>query len=299
MVSKILGVVDDMIKKSDETMRELEQTNDLARKRELMSSSLKQRTDAANLLNNFKQENPGPTSEAVLKKLYTVLESLYKDLGEGTTALGLQRGEQLTTLTHELVQELSYSDSIPYRTRLLELEWDRRSLQGIIDQGKDLLDACQKAGSDDYDARRYIAMALYDNLPDESYNLTTYRLPPSVFPETMDELLDKLYAQKPEDIEIAKRYAEFIVGQDHQEQNRRNISPGARATHCVTKRRMSDVLMQKESSTGWYEKMRKIQLPTLPVITSILAMCLALQHLLKQTLIWSKFWSYFPTAAMR
>ena len=222
MATKILDVVEDMVKKSDARKEEREQTNDFAVKNELMNESLKLRVDAANLLNNYRQANPGTTSGAVLKKLYSVIESLYEDYGTGTTSLGLQRGEQLSKLAVELSQDPTAGDPIPYHTRLLELEWDRHYLQGIIDRGMELLAASRKAGNpENYDAMRYIAMALYDYLTVEPYNPAAYRLPTAVFPDTMDGLLTTLYAKKPSDIEIAKRYAEFIVCQDHQNQDRR------------------------------------------------------------------------------
>ena len=110
---------------------------------------------------------------------------------------------------HKPVDEAS---SILDHTRLLELAWDRRDFAGIINCGKDLLSAFRAQGvPENYDAIRYIAMALFDNLPAQPYDPSAHQLPQPPFPDTMDGLLEKLNSQRPEDIEIAKRYAEFIV----------------------------------------------------------------------------------------
>jgi len=232
MAAKILEVVDDMVKESERLKAEVSQVDDPERKGELIDGSIKSRTDAANLLNTYRRQNMDAPSETILKKLYDILESLYEDYGGATSVPGLQYGEQLRTLAVELTRIVSQEESIKYYTRLLELEWDRRYLAGIIRQGDELLKQTQKVvdGGENsnakYTAVRYMALAFYDNLSVESYNPGTYSLPSSVFPETMDELLESLYSQKPDDIEIAKRYAEFLVTLDHQDQTRRNRFSG-------------------------------------------------------------------------
>ena len=212
MAGKIVTVVQRMIEESDRDQAKIEQTNDPKEKGDLFMHSLKLRSDAANLLNNYRQVNQETTGSAILEKLYEILESLYKDYGGSSTAKGRERGDQLSKLALELVRTVPDIDSIKYRARLLELEWDRQNFVEIISRGKDLLDASWSVSNqENYDAVRYIALAFFENLPVQRYNPSEFRLPQTSFPETMDELLGKLNSQQPDDIEIAKRYAEFIV----------------------------------------------------------------------------------------
>ena len=216
MPNRIVGVVQRMVEEAEQERDKIELTDDFAEKERLMRRSVQLRNDAANLLNNYWQANPEEAGEPVLGKLYDILESLYRDHGGGATAVGRQRGEQLSRLATNLIRIVDEDRSIPYRTRLLELAWDRRNFNDfddIITHGKSLLGVAQLLGlPENYEAIRYIAMAFFDWLPVRYYDPTAHQLPPPpVFPETMDGLLEKLNSQRPDDIEIAKRYAEFLV----------------------------------------------------------------------------------------
>ena len=207
---RLVEVANNMMEESEQAKAEVELTEDTFEKGQLMRKSLQLRGDAANLLDRYRRSNPGDTNVAILEKLYDILESLYRDYGESSTAVGSQRGEQLISLSSDILLTVDVAGSIKYRKRLLELEWDRPNLTGIINRGKELLNVSVPRGDGYYEAMRYIAMALFDYLPLQPYDTNEHQLPPA-FKETMDELLESLNSERPEDIEIAKRYAEFLV----------------------------------------------------------------------------------------
>jgi tetratricopeptide (TPR) repeat protein len=224
MSKQILDVVKNMIEKSDELKAEMEKTDDVEAKSKLAKGSVDRRRDAVKMLDAYRRSHQENPVESVLTELYKILDSLYKDCGEGTTTQGLQFGTQLSELALELTRNAGDDDLITYRKRLVELEWDRRrSATEIVARGKELLEALLKMERPYYEAARYIALALFENLNVEPYDPKTYALPLSIFPETMDTLLMRLNSQKPGDIEIAKRYAEFIVSIDHREPERRQL----------------------------------------------------------------------------
>ena len=262
MSAQVLGITDNMVEEADRNREKINEVNDPVEQTKLLADSLKLRRNAAELLNNYRHVNSAASGEAVLKKLYDILDSLYKDEGEGTTLQGLRRGEQLIAIAVELINTVPAEASMKYRIRLLELEWDRISLVGVINRGKELLKASQSTSDPEkYEALRYIALACFDQIPLRPYSPFDHQLP-SVFPEAMDELLKKLNTRKPDDIEIAKRYAEFIVSLDHTQPERRGNfracaseqligkTPGVRvaeAKACMDKM----VSLNKENSTAY------------------------------------------------
>jgi len=127
----ILDVVKRQIEESDKIKAKAEGTSNLEEKRELLNRSVKIRSDAAKLLDNYKRANPNLPDTRILREMYDILESLYKDYGEGTTPHGIQLGEQLTELALELTRFVPDDMSIKYRIRLLELAWDRRVFSEI------------------------------------------------------------------------------------------------------------------------------------------------------------------------
>jgi len=211
MPTKIVAIAQSMIDESEREKTKMAETNDSEERGRLFQRSLKLRSDAADLLNNYRRANPEETGEAILGKLYDILESLYRDHGEGSSAIGIRRGEQLSELAAELARSVDESRSIGYRLKLLELAWDRRIFVNIIERAKDLYNASVAQGEkDNYEAMRFIAMAFFDRLPIQPYDPLEYQLP-TTFSETMDELLQGLNSRKPDDIEVARRYAEFLV----------------------------------------------------------------------------------------
>jgi len=262
MSAQILDTAAGMVKEADQKNARINEVSDPAERAKLRADSLKLRRSAADLLNNYRRTNSRAPNEVVLKKLYDILDSLYKEEGEGTTRQGLWRGEQLSAVAVALINTVPEEASIDYRVRLLELEWDRPFLPGVISRGKELLTVSQTLGDpENYEALRYIALACFEQIPQRPYNPFDYQLP-SVFPEAMDELLKKLNTRKPEDIEIAKRYAEFIISLDHPQPERRgnfracasepltNKTPRARvaeARACIDKM----VSLNKADSTAY------------------------------------------------
>jgi len=163
--TRIIAVVGQMVDEAELAKDKMALEENLAEQGRLWQTSLKRRSDAANLLNRFRQTNPGDANEVILSKLYDILESLYDDYGRGGTPAGLQRGEQLSNLATSLIQTVDPAGSIKYRKRLLELEWDRRNFEGIIFRGKELFVAAQALQDlENFDAMRYITKALFDNL---------------------------------------------------------------------------------------------------------------------------------------
>ncbi|GHT11100.1 hypothetical protein FACS1894170_04220 [Planctomycetales bacterium] len=210
MTNNILNVVKQMVAEADEDKAALKNETDAPKRRKLAQNALKLRTNAANLLNDQRRSSATPNRE-ILEEQYSILDGLYTDLGESATTDGAERGRQLMELCSELVRTVPDIESIKYLTRILELEWDRRNFAGILDRGKALLTADQRAnGKENYDALRYITMALFERLPVANYEPSSLMLPAS-FPREMDDLLQKVYLMKPSDIDIASRYAEFIV----------------------------------------------------------------------------------------
>jgi hypothetical protein len=212
MSTQILKFAQDMTADAEEVKQRIETENDPAKKTDLIRESFKLRTDAANLLNSYRQSDEANVSVAVLEQLYGILESLYIDSGEGSTLTGAERAKQLIDVCVIMVRSVPDADSIKYRTRLVELEWDRRNFRGILDRGKELLQADRNINNkENYDALRLITMALLDRLPTDGYNPIDLQLPPQSFPREMDVLLKRLYDMKPDDVQIASRYAEFVI----------------------------------------------------------------------------------------
>jgi tetratricopeptide (TPR) repeat protein len=211
MTNNVLNVAKQMLAEAEEAKTALKNETDASKRRELAQNSLKLRTNAANLLNDHRRSAATPNRE-ILEEQYVILDGLYTDVGESATLSGTERGKQLMDLCGELVRTVPEIESIKYLTRMLELEWDRRNFAGILDRGKALLLADQRAnGKENYDALRYLTMALFERLPVANYDPSSLMLSGASFPGEMDDLLKRVYQMKPEDIDIASRYAEFIV----------------------------------------------------------------------------------------
>ncbi|MDR2641326.1 MAG: hypothetical protein LBC74_00865 [Planctomycetaceae bacterium] len=177
-----------------------------------MVESIKTRLDAANLLDNFNRSQPAGSLK-VLVELNGILESLYKDEGKANTSLaGLIRSKQLIDNCTQLIQIIaSDRESLTYRVRLMELEWDRRDFAQVIDRAKEVQRVEREFNDrNNYDAMRYLTLSIMNRLPFVGYNPLQINLTPPL-PQHLDELLDLVYTMKPNDIEIAARYAEFII----------------------------------------------------------------------------------------
>ena len=250
MAGNVLEVADEMIKRADDLMAEAARIEDRDERNRLLISSLDERRQAMNLLNNFRRMNPDNRSnDAILRRLYDVLEVLYEAHGGRATMMGNQFGNQLISIAAELVPLVTHEESLTYRARLLQLEWEQFNLPGIISRGIDLHNASVRAGNpENYDARRFIAMALYDHLPVAPYNPQAHSLPPAIFPPAMDELLRSLNAERPHDIEIARRYADFIISVAHPAVERDNAER-QRIIIASASDHLRDVMTQSDRAT--------------------------------------------------
>ncbi|MDR2706026.1 MAG: hypothetical protein LBC02_09635 [Planctomycetaceae bacterium] len=179
-----------------------------------MAESIKTRLDAANLLDNFNRSQPLGTLK-VLVELNGILESLYKDEGKASISLaGMIRSKQLIDNCTQLIQLIaSDKESLAYRIRLMELEWDRRDFAQVIDRAREVQRVEREFNDrNNYDAMRYLTLSIMNRLPLSGYNPLQINLTPPL-PQHLDKLLELVYNMKPSnsDIEIAARYAEFII----------------------------------------------------------------------------------------
>ncbi|MDR1963576.1 MAG: hypothetical protein LBQ50_07335 [Planctomycetaceae bacterium] len=173
--------------------------------------SLKKRIDVANLLDKFNRSQTVENRDIQIE-LNGILESLYKDEGKASTIAGLVRGKQIMDNCIQLIQTIaSDKESLPYRIRLMELEWDRRNYPEVIERAKEVLRVEREVNDrTNYDAMRYITLSIMNRLPVAGYNPLQIGLTPTL-PQYLDKLLENVYNMKPSDIEIAARYAEFII----------------------------------------------------------------------------------------
>jgi hypothetical protein len=95
----------------------------------------------------------------------------------------------------------------------MELEWDRRDFAQVIERAREVQRVEQENHNrNNYDAMRYLTLSIMNRLPLSGYNPLQISLTPSL-PQHLDKLLELVYNMKPNngDIEIADRYAEFII----------------------------------------------------------------------------------------
>jgi hypothetical protein len=186
------------------------------KKESKMAESVRKRVDAANLLDNFNRSQLTPDLK-ILVELNSVLESLYKDEGKTNTLAGMIRSKQIIDNCTQLIQTIaSDKESLAYRIRLMELEWDRRDFAQVIDRAKEVQRVEREFNDrNNYDAMRYLTLSIMNRLPLSGYNPSQINLTPPL-PQHLDKLLELVYNMnnmKPSnnDIEIASRYAEFII----------------------------------------------------------------------------------------
>ncbi|MDR0337443.1 MAG: hypothetical protein LBI18_10165 [Planctomycetaceae bacterium] len=181
------------------------------KKDDKLSESLKTRMDAANLLDNFNRSQPTGTLK-IQVELNGILESLYKDEGRSNFVARQQRAKQLIDSCSQLIQTIaSDKESLSYRIRLMELEWDRANYSGVIERAKEVQRVEREFNDrNNYEAMRYLTLSIMSNLSLVRYNPSQINLTPAL-PQFLDKLLEDVYNMKPSDIEIAARYAEFII----------------------------------------------------------------------------------------
>ncbi|MDR0521896.1 MAG: hypothetical protein LBH00_08615 [Planctomycetaceae bacterium] len=244
-VDNMSVIVDGLIEKADADWKAAENIKDPKEHNDLREQSLKTRGEAANLLQQYlvqqdRLTNPDkPNVVKVLEKLYGILEGLYRDSGECQTAAGIERGKQLLATAASLRDRVGAEESMKYRIRRLQLEWDRRVVPGLLGNRQSIITASVellafkqgispgseksdiverlKKDKDSYTAVRYAAITLFGTLAIEKYPPERIALPAAWFPQypqKMDALFENLHQAHPEDVEIADAYARFLVGID-------------------------------------------------------------------------------------
>ncbi|MDR2440254.1 MAG: hypothetical protein LBE12_12920 [Planctomycetaceae bacterium] len=200
--SQILTTTQKMVQEAEELKKEGK-----------LSESLKKRIDAANLLDNFNRSQ----SVGILKvqvELNSLLESIYSDESKANTITRQLRIKQLIDSCTQLIQTIaSDRESLVYRSRLMELEWEQANYSGVIERAKEVQRVEQEFyDRNNYEAMRYLTLSIMINLPLSGYNPLQINLTPPL-PQYLDKLLENVYNMKPNnsDIDIAARYAEFII----------------------------------------------------------------------------------------
>ena len=203
--SHVVGVVKQLLREADTLIQKADNERAQGKKDEEIYSfkqeAYKKKEQAANLLMDYHQKNQD--DQEVLKQLFDILESLQTDLGKTPT-----RRDQILDICKKLLRLVPERDSLQYRQRILELEWENRNLSAVLERAKDVLTRTAKTGGD-YAAWRYLTMGTVLQLGSVGYQPpqgdAAFSLPPS-----MDELLDQVYRMKPEDVEISVIYADFV-----------------------------------------------------------------------------------------
>lgn len=181
---------------------------DELQKNEEFAKSYRLKMDAANLLMDFNRKQPGNIH--VLERLNEILEDLLASpIDQRSRRI---RQSQLIDNCKQLIQAISSNkDSFKYRVRIMELEWDQENLSEAIDRAREVVRIGQEIGRENYDAWRYIVLAILQRLPTIGYQTQQAQLSQLALPPTMDELLDKVLRMRPDNIDIARAFAVFIV----------------------------------------------------------------------------------------
>lgn len=229
--SDVLNVVQKMKTEAEEYQKEadklIQSKAEPEKIHEVRQKAYNTRSDALNLLLGFNRRPNQEGNVKVLTEINEFLESLIP-YEAGSPTLLHRRQNQLMENCKQLIQAISSEEeSFPYQLRLMELEWDQRNLTGVLDRAKTVLQIDQKRGRENYDALRYIALASLARLATVDYH---QQIPAQMrLPERMDGLLDKVLQMRPDNIEIAYRYAEFIIDVNGREEFRKNASDELRA----------------------------------------------------------------------
>jgi len=175
--------------------------------RAIRTEAVKKKEQAANVLINYRQQQPNDSNPEVLTLLLEILDSIQAD--SGMTPV---RRNQILDICRKLLGVVPDKDSLQYRLRILELEWDNGNLPAVVVGARDVLARTEKGGSsgrDGYPAWRYLTMAFMSQLGTIGYQPSQGDSGPTL-PASIDELLDKVHRMKPEDIEISGYYADFV-----------------------------------------------------------------------------------------
>lgn len=223
----ILGVVERMRNEADELRRkagDLDNSNgDSKDIEDLRMKSYKMRVDAVDLLRSFARRPNQENNAKVLTEINELLEGLLSD-ERGSPPLANRRRSEIMENCKQLIRAIaSEEESFRYQLRLMELEWEQGNMGGVLDRAKTVLQFDKKRGRENYDALRYITLVTMSRLATEDYRRIQAQLQ---LPETMDKLLDKVLQLRPDNIEIAYRYAEFVSDVNNREEFKKVASEG-------------------------------------------------------------------------
>ena len=200
--------------------------------RAIQSDAYKKKEQAANMLLNYRQQQPNDNNPELLMLLLEILESTQTD-----TVATPARRNQILGICRQLVNLVPEKDSLKYRLQMLELEWENGNFSAVVAGAKDVLARTERGGSglDSYPAWRYLTMAIMLQLGSVGYQ------PPQgdsglSFPSSANELLDKVHRMKPADIEISVLYADFVKDSSRKEY---------RDASTIEFRRMTDAEREK------------------------------------------------------
>ena len=206
LTGHVVSVARHLLKESDELIARVESEKSQGKTdeelRPLRLEAFTKKEQAANLLLDYRRQHPDDVEVSV--QLLDLLENMQTDFG--TTPV---RRNQILDICKKLLPLVPEKDSLPYRQRILELEWENGDLVAVLERAKDVLVRTDKSGQDNYSAWRYLTMAIMFQLGSAGYppqlGDSALALPPSV-----DELLETVHRMKPEDLEISVLYSDFI-----------------------------------------------------------------------------------------
>ncbi|MDR0392328.1 MAG: hypothetical protein LBH59_10510 [Planctomycetaceae bacterium] len=181
-----------------------------------VKNSYEKKLNATSLLKSIREKKQDDIN--VLKKYNEVLESLLIDEA-GTGSIQARRRREIIENCKDIVRTLnSASEILTYQKRIMELEWDLRETDEVINIAVEIFQREYTSNNrEDYDAVRYIALASFPSVA-AGVGYEPERI--SSFAHTSyDELLDKVYKMRESDLEIATCYAGFIIDVDNKNFN--------------------------------------------------------------------------------
>ncbi|MGL4943908.1 MAG: tetratricopeptide repeat protein [Thermoguttaceae bacterium] len=159
--------------------------------------------EAENILRSFSDANPN--DERIWKKRTEVSDRMLAERGAlpGVLAQGLE-------LYRKLKGKVSEADSLPYLKKIMTLEWERRNVDGAMQEAREILEKSVQHPdwSDLYPAWRILLLGSFQRLQTRDYFVASSGN--VKLPESMDAFFAQVYEMKPTDIEVAVCYADFL-----------------------------------------------------------------------------------------
>ncbi|MCL2743471.1 MAG: hypothetical protein FWE67_06450 [Planctomycetaceae bacterium] len=218
----ILGVVKRMRDEADTSKKKADELTAAGGKKEdiaaLLRDSYKKRHDAANLLKGY-VDRPGQEANVkLLTILYELNESLLEDESSIPRLLHNRRVMIMDNCKRLIQAITAEDDAFPYQLRLLELEWEQRNFPGVLDRAKTVFQIDARNGRENYESWRYVTLAVLARLQQSiKYDQIGGQLN---LPPTLDALLDKVLQMRPENVDIANRYAQYLAEVSRREELR-------------------------------------------------------------------------------